>query len=143
MAARTDDPAHQARLRESITRVAEVALALPDAYEEDAWVGVRWRVRGRTFAHVAPVDGSSPAIDRAAGSPDRPGVVMTFRSAGDELDARTRIGHPFFRPPASRDVVGVHLTASTDWDEIGELVIESYCLRAPQKLAARVARPAP
>jgi hypothetical protein len=35
-----------------VARVASTALALPDAYEEDAWTGVRWRVRNKTFAHV-------------------------------------------------------------------------------------------
>jgi hypothetical protein len=35
-----------------VARVAATALALPDAYEEDAWTGVRWRVRNKTFAHV-------------------------------------------------------------------------------------------
>ncbi len=35
-----------------VARVASTALALPDAYEEDAWTGVRWRVRSKTFAHI-------------------------------------------------------------------------------------------
>lgn len=128
-------------MRAAIERVAAVALELPDAYEEDAWVGVRWRVRQRTFAHVAPVDGSSPAIDLAAGSPPEPAVVMTFRSSGDELDTLVRVGHPFFKPMWSPTVVGVHLTAGTDWGEIAELVTESYCLLAPKKLVALVPRP--
>lgn len=128
-------------MRAAIERVAATALELPDAYEEDAWVGVRWRVRQRTFAHVAPIDGSSPAIDLAAGSPPTPGVVMTFRSSGDELDTLVRVGHPFFKPMWSPTVVGVHLTEGTDWGEIGELVTESYCLLAPKKLVALVPRP--
>jgi hypothetical protein len=33
-----------------VARVAATALALPDAYEEDAWIGVRWRVRSKTAA---------------------------------------------------------------------------------------------
>lgn len=127
-------------LRSAIAAVARTATALPDAYEEDAWIGVRWRVRKRTFAHVAPVDGRSPAFERAAGGPG-PYVVMTFRSDGDELDTLTRIGHPYFKPEWSPTVVGVHLTADTDWNEIAELVTESYCLLAPNKLARLVARP--
>lgn len=132
---------HTTALSAAIARVAEIALALPDAYEEDAWVGVRWRVRTRTFAHVAPADGSSPAIDLAAGAPPEPAVVMTFRSSGDELDTLVAIGHPYFKPVWSPTVVGVHLTAETDWTEVAELVTESYCLLAPKKLAALVPRP--
>jgi hypothetical protein len=30
---------------------------------------------------------------------------------------------------------------ATDWDEVAELVTDSYCLLAPQRLVARVARP--
>jgi hypothetical protein len=33
------------------------------------------------------------------------------------------------------------LDASTDWDEVGELLTESYCLLAPKKLAASVRGP--
>lgn len=127
-----------------IARVGEIALALPDAHEEDAWVGVRWRIRTRTFAHVAPVDGSSPAIDLAAATTGHggPSVVMTFRSSGDELAVLTRMGHPFFKPRWSPTVVGVHLSPVSDWDEIAELVTDSYCLLAPKKLAGLIARPA-
>ena len=125
-----------------VARVGALALALPEAYEQDAWVGVRWRIRLHTFAHVAPVDGSSPAIDLAAGRDGETlGVIMTFRSTGDELDVLTRTGPPFFKPRWSPTVVGVHLTPATDWDEIGELITQSYCWRAPKKLVARVARP--
>lgn len=128
-------------LSQAIGSAAEIALALPDAYEEDAWVGVRWRVRMRTFAHVAPIDGSSPAIDLAAGSPSSPGVVMTFRSSGDELDTLVGIGYPYFKPVWSPTIVGMHLTAETDWSEVAELITESYCLLAPKKLVALIERP--
>jgi hypothetical protein len=127
-------------LRHAIATVGASALALPEAYEEDAWIGVRWRIRQRTFAHVAPVDGRSPAFERAAGGPG-PYVVMTFRSDGEELDTLTRIGHPYFKPAWSPTVVGVHLRSDTDWGEIAELVTESYCLLAPKKLATLVDRP--
>jgi hypothetical protein len=130
---------HEALLRLAIERVAETAAALPDAYEEDAWIGVRWRIRKRTFAHVVPVDGSSPAFERATRGPG-PYVVLTFRSDGDELDTLTRIGYPFYKLPWSPTAVGMHVTADTDWNEVGELVTESYCLVAPKKLADRVSR---
>ena len=36
--------------------------------------------------------------------------------------------------------VGIRLdrTAAADWDEVAELITESYCLTAPKRLAAQV-----
>jgi len=41
--------------------------------------------------------------------------------------------------------VGVRLdrAAAIDWDEMGELIAESYCLTAPPRLAAQVRSPPP
>lgn len=123
-----------------IAHVGKIALALPETREEDAWKGVRWRIRGNTFAWVAPVDGTSPAITRAAGSTEL-GIVLTFSSEGDERDALVRVGYPFFPTPWSPTRVGMHLGATTDWAEVAELVTESYCLMAPNKLVKLVDRP--
>ena len=45
------------------------------------------------------------------------------------------IGRPFFPSRAGHDRIAVLLTDETDWDEIGELVTESYRILAPKKLA--------
>jgi len=113
------------------TRLRELCLALPDAYEERAWVGTRWMVRKRTFAHVLGVE-----VDNRD-----PVVVLSFRSAGEELEVLRHAGHPFFVLGWGRDAMGVVLDDDTDWDEIRELVTESFCVLAPKKLIARVARP--
>ncbi len=64
---------------EIVAELRSVCLALPQAYEEDAWVGTRWRVRTRTFAHVVAIDGGWPrAYARAAGTVG-PATVLTFR----------------------------------------------------------------
>jgi predicted DNA-binding protein (MmcQ/YjbR family) len=112
------------------TRLRAVCLALPDAYEERAWVGTRWRVRGKTFAHVLGVE-----IDAVVR------VVLSFRSAGEELEILRHTGHPFFVLGWGRDAMGMVLDGDTDWDEVGELVTESYCVLAPEKLVALVDRP--
>jgi hypothetical protein len=114
---------------------------LPEAREEQAWVGTRWRIRTKTFAHVVQIaDGWPPAYADAAGSAG-PLTVLTFRSTGDELDAFAHLGPPFFRPVWFPDIVGMAVDGETDWTEAGELVTDSYCLLAPRKLADRVARP--
>ena len=40
------------------------------------------------------------------------------------------------------DMVGMVLDDGVDWDEVAELLTESYCVLAPKKLVARVDRPA-
>ncbi len=37
--------------------------------------------------------------------------------------------------------MGMVLDADTDWDEVRELVTESYCVLAPKKLIALIDRP--
>jgi hypothetical protein len=126
-----------------VAAVRSVCRALPEAYEEPAWLGTRWRIRTRTFAHVLTVDaGHPPGYARAVGS-DGPVTVLMFRSSGPELDALRNSGHPFFAPRWRGDEVGMVLDtdAGVDWDEIAELITESYCVLAPKKLVARVDRP--
>ena len=36
---------------EIVDRLSDICLSLP-THVEPAWVGVRWRIRKRTFAHV-------------------------------------------------------------------------------------------
>ena len=124
-----------------LTRLRTICLALPEAHEEEAWVGMRWRIRTKTFAHVLAIrDGWPPAYARAAGT-DGPADVLMFRSSGPELDALRAGGHPFFAPVWRTDEVGLVLGEGVDWAEVAELLTESYCLLAPRALAARVRRP--
>lgn len=39
------------------------------------------------------------------------------------------------------NVVGIVLDDDVDWEEVSELLTESYCIMAPKKLAERVDRP--
>jgi hypothetical protein len=117
-----------------VRRLGAIALVLPDAYEEDAWTGVRWRVRKRTFAHVMVAqEGYESAYRDIPGDPE-PRTVLTFRATGEELLALTHAGLPFYRPPWSPTVVGLVLDDGTDWVEVAELVTESYRCCAPQRL---------
>ena len=126
---------------ELLAGVRAVAMALPEAYEEPAWVGTRWRIRSRTFAHLLTIeDGRPQGHARAAGTAG-PCRILTFRSSGLELEALRRTGPPFFAPPWRGDEVGLRLDEGVDWDELRELVTDSYCLLAPQRLVAAVARP--
>ncbi|WP_139980740.1 MmcQ/YjbR family DNA-binding protein [Nocardioides litoris] len=115
-----------------VERVGTLARALPEADEEEAWTGVRWRVRTRTFAHVHVLAGHwaerwSPGLGER--------TVVTFRSCGDELLALEAHGLPFLKPDWAPTVVAMVLDDETDWAEVAELVNESYRLLAPRKLA--------
>jgi hypothetical protein len=70
-------------------RLGAICLALPDAYQEQAWVGTRWRVRTRTFAHVLTIEREWPPAHvavtaarerRARRRPSRP-MAATGRNA--------------------------------------------------------------
>jgi hypothetical protein len=130
-----------------VERLRAVCLGLPETHEERAWVGTRWCVRSKNFAHVLRVDaGWPPAYARAAGT-DGPCTVLTFRSAGPELDVLGSSGHPFFRPMWAPGLVGMLIEDAPedggvpDWAEVAELLTESYCVLAPRKLVELVDRP--
>ena len=122
-------------------RLRDICLALPEAYQEQAWAGTRWRVRKRTFAHVLTVDREWPAAYAKAAALVGPACVMTFRSPGEEMGALVGSGYPYFRAGWGRDVVGMVLDVDqTDWDEVTELLTDSYCVLAPKKLVGLVHR---
>jgi len=124
-----------------VGRLRPVCLGLPEVHEEEAWTGTRWRIRGRTFAHVLEIaSGWPPVYARAAGT-EGPCPVLMFRSSGPELDILRSAGHPFFAPPWRADEVGLILDDASDWGEIAELVVESYCVQAPMRLRRSVDRP--
>jgi len=125
-----------------VAAVRAVCRALPETREEAAWVGTRWRVRTKTFAHVLTIDAGWPLAYARAAATDGPATVLMFRSTGAELAALRDGGPPFFAPPWRSDEVGLVLPDDPDADEIRELLTESYCTQAPAKLVALVDRPA-
>src|SRR3954454_3172549 len=132
-----------------VARVAATALALPDAYEEDAWTGVRWRIRTTTFAHVMVAQTGFESSFRDITGIGEPTTVLTFHATGDELLALVHADLPFYKPPWSPTIVGMVIDGATDWAEVADLVTESYRACAPQKLvrlldeAAERASPSP
>jgi hypothetical protein len=123
-----------------LDRLRSICRGLPECYEEQAWVGTRWRIRKKTFAHVLRVAPGRPPVHAREASVDGPSTVLIFRSHGEELAVLTDSGYPFYRPGWGRDVVGMVLHASVDWTEVAELMTESYCVQAPQKLVRLVRR---
>jgi hypothetical protein len=125
-----------------VGKLRAMCLRLPEAYQERAWVGTRWMIRKRNFAHVVAIDdGWPPAYARAARS-DGPLVVLTFRTSDFLHEALRAQGAPFFSAEWGTrwgtKVIGMALDEGVDWEQVAMLVTESYCLLAPAKLAAEV-----
>jgi predicted DNA-binding protein (MmcQ/YjbR family) len=62
--------------------------------------------------------------------------LIVLRASPEERKALLSTGHPFFPSRAGHGRIGVVLTGDTDWEEIRELVTESYRILAPKKLTA-------
>jgi hypothetical protein len=77
---------------EVVARLGKAALVLPEAYEEDAWTGVRWRIRAKTFAHVMVAQAGYESSFRDATGVAAPTTILTFRATGDELLALSHSG---------------------------------------------------
>ena len=121
MAERPDVP------EEWVHRLDSVLSGFPGCVEEPAWVGVRWRVGSATVAHVF---GGDDQLFR-----------ITFRAEPDEVMALAHLGPPYFKAEWGGNVVGILLDEDTDWEELEELLTDSFCIQAPASLAAQVARP--
>jgi hypothetical protein len=85
-------------------------------------------IRRRSFCLLVAVKGPTGA----------PAPMLVLRADPGDREALLSFGHPFFAPRAGPGRIGVRLTGDSDWEEIRELVIESYRVLAPKKLTARL-----
>jgi hypothetical protein len=96
------------------------------------------RIRARSTAYSFDVRRRSfcllVATERRSG---RPVPLLVVRADPDEREAMLASGRPYFALRAGGDRIGVLLTADPDWEEIRELLTESYRAVAPKKLIAR------
>ena len=116
-----------------VERVSSLCLALPEVtVRTDASLiperstAYSFDVRRRSFCLLVALRG--PA--------GQPVPLLVLHASPDERDALLSIGHPFYAPRGGRDRIGVRLTGDTDWEEIRELVTDSYRRLAPKKLTA-------
>jgi predicted DNA-binding protein (MmcQ/YjbR family) len=104
-----------------LERLRAICLAFPGAAEKEAWGDPAWRVKDRIFAmQKGNYDGGRPSVwfKAAAG-----GQTVLVGSAPER----------FFVPPyvGSKGWVGLRLDGrSVDWDELADLVEDSYDLIA-------------
>ena len=99
-----------------------ICLKLPEAVEKETWGEQTFRVRDKIFAVFNA--GQARATCKAP-----PGVQQILVGADPER---------FYVPPYAghKGWIGIRLDAQADWTEIESLVIRSYRMTAPKKLAA-------
>jgi hypothetical protein len=114
-------------------RVRTLCLALPEvtvrvdaSLTSSRSTAHSFEIRRRSFCLLVAVEGRS----------GKPVPLLVLRADPGERDALLYIGRPFFAPRAGPGRIGVRLSDGTDWEEIRELVTESYRRLAPKKLTA-------
>ena len=113
-----------------LTRLTQIALALPDASRQIYGSHAQFLVRKKTFAYF---------LDNHHGD----GIVSVTGKVlpGDNKALAEAQPRRFYLPAyiASRGWVALRLDVGRiDWDEVKELLLSSYTLIAPKRLADRV-----
>jgi hypothetical protein len=112
-------------------RVRALCLALPE-------VTVRIdesRTRARSTAYSFDIRRRSFCLLVAKlGRTGRPVPFLVLRADPEEREALSSMGHPYFTPRAGPGRIGMLLRTDTDWEEVRELITESYRVLAPKKL---------
>jgi predicted DNA-binding protein (MmcQ/YjbR family) len=115
-----------------IARIRKICLDLPEVEEKPfgGHTSPAFRVRDKLFVMIGE-DTSTMTVK----APEGEQTILV------KADAER-----FFVPKyvGPKGWVGVRLDLGTppDWEEMAELIIESYCLIAPKRLAAQVTGPA-
>lgn len=113
-----------------LTRVTEIALALPDVTRQIYGSHAQFLVRKKTFSYF---------LDNHHGD----GIVAVTGKVlpGDNKALVEAQPNRFYLPAyiASRGWVALRLdVGKIDWEEVRELLLGSYTLLAPKRLADRV-----
>jgi predicted DNA-binding protein (MmcQ/YjbR family) len=115
---------------DTMARLRDICLALPEAAEKPfgGHTAPSFRIRDKLFAMTSE-DGTSMMVKAG------PGVQEALLAQAPER---------FFVPAyvGGKGWVGARLDVDQDWDELAELIEDSYRLIAPKRLAALVERPA-
>lgn len=111
-----------------LTRLRKLCLALPEAYEKEAWGTPTFRVtKGKIFAMYADAGTHAGAGRRGVWIPVAPG--------NQELMLRADPKRYFFPPYVGKGGwIGVYLDAKTDWRGLRVLLEEGWRRSAPRRL---------
>lgn len=109
---------------DQVARARRICMAMPEAWEQEAWGEPTWRVRKRMFAMFANDHHGDGRIALWCNAPV--GVQQMLLRAEPEK---------CFVPPyvGVNGWIGIVLDRVDD-AELRELVVQSYCMVAPRKL---------
>ena len=106
----------------TLDRLRTTCLALPEAAEQETWGDPTFRVREKIFAMPKHGDGRFSLWCKA------PAGAQALLIAADPSR--------FFFPPyvGHKGWIGIRLDAEIDWDELADLITDSYRMTAPKRL---------
>ena len=106
-------------------RIHDVCAALPETTLRSDRLAHAFEIRRKPFAWLfAAPDEASRSV-----------VGLVVDADPDERTALLAGGHPYFSAASNEKRLGIVLDDDTDWDEVAELITESYRLLAPKKLS--------
>ncbi len=110
----------------AVDRLRTISLALPEATEGGGVGDPTFRVRDKIFAMQHGVDGRPSMWCKAP-----PGMQSALVCSDPER---------FFVPPyvGCHGWIGMWLDIEIDWDEVADLVEESYRMTAPKRLISQI-----
>jgi predicted DNA-binding protein (MmcQ/YjbR family) len=113
---------------ETLERLRGICLAFPEAVEAGGVGTPTWKVRGKVFA----MRHSLHEVQRwSAWFKAPPGLQEILVGGAPER---------FFVPPyvGHHGWIGAYLDVAQDWEELADLIEESYRMTAPKRLAAQL-----
>ena len=118
-------------LRTPLSRLRKLCLAFPEAHEVEAWGEPTFRVRNKLFAMFAGAHNHHGNGANAVWCKAAPGnQELMVRDAPDR----------FFVPPyvGPSGWIGIRLDGGVNWQEVEELLQDSYRLVAPKRLVEKL-----
>ena len=113
---------------ESLEQLREICLAFPEAYEDGGVGNPTWKVNKRLFAlrhSLHDVDRWSAWFKAPPGAQD-----VLVGGAPDRFFVPPYVGHHGW--------VGAYLDVEQDWEELADLIEESYRMTAPKRLVRQL-----
>lgn len=132
---REELPYSDAAVAEATARLRAICAPLPEVSERVSHGAVTFFVRGkRTVCYLTDDHHGDGRLAVICAAP--PGVQQEVVASDPER---------FFRPPyvGHRGWIGLRLDISPDWDEVAQVVVESYRCVAPKTLVRQLPPPGP